>query len=98
MDNTVIELARKFKNKIQHLLPFKMLILYGSYAKGTANENSDIDLAVIVDNIEENYIETSAKMYKYVWEIDSRLEPVILSLENDKSGFVESILKYGIII
>ncbi|MDR1218177.1 MAG: nucleotidyltransferase domain-containing protein, partial [Treponema sp.] len=26
------------------------IILFGSYAKGTANENSDIDMMVILDN------------------------------------------------
>jgi predicted nucleotidyltransferase len=42
--------------------PYK-IILFGSYAEGTANENSDIDMVVILDNndVAKNYEERMQK-------------------------------------
>jgi predicted nucleotidyltransferase len=41
------------------------IILFGSYAKGTADENSDIDMVVILDNndVAKNYEERLQKNY-----------------------------------
>lgn len=98
MDKSVIEVTRKFRDKITGIIPYKMLVVYGSYAKGTTHQDSDIDLAVIVDKIDENYITLSGKMYEFVRDIDLRLEPILLGMENDQSGFVSSIIKNGYVI
>ena len=42
----------------------EQIILYGSYAKGTNDENSDIDIAVIVDEVEGSFLEQEARLYK----------------------------------
>lgn len=34
-----------------------IILVYGSYAKGEANDNSDIDVLVITDNIKKNFLE-----------------------------------------
>ena len=73
----------------------KMVVLYGSYIKGTATEDSDIDIAVICDSIEEDYLEKSQQLFKLRRGIDSRIEPVLLELGNDKSGFCEEIIRTG---
>lgn len=38
-------------------LPLKAPYLYGSYSKGNQREDSDIDIAVIVEHLNENYFE-----------------------------------------
>lgn len=73
----------------------KKIVLYGSYASGCAHDESDIDIAVIVDNIEGDYLEQSSRLFKLVRDIDVRIEPVLLNEASDKSGFIESIMKYG---
>lgn len=98
MDKSVIEVARKFRDKIKDIIPYKMLVVYGSYAKGTAHKDSDIDLAVICDKLDEKYLTHSAKMYEFVRDIDLRLEPILLGMENDQSGFVKNIIKTGYVI
>ena len=76
-------------------MPVKKIILYGSYARESEHPGSDIDIAVIVDRIDGDYLELSVKLYEMVRDIDVRIEPVLLNENLDKSGFIESIMKYG---
>jgi len=79
-------------------MPVKMVVLYGSYARGNATEYSDIDIAVIVDEFRGDYLKASANLFNLVRGVNTKIEPVLLSKKNDKSGFLESILKHGKII
>ena len=54
MQKKVVEIhpiLNKFKQQIEKLYGkrLKNIILYGSYARGQATENSDIDLAVVLE-------------------------------------------------
>jgi hypothetical protein len=53
---------------------------------------------VVVDKIEGDYLEQSARLFHLVRGIDTRIEPVLLIGDEDRSGFLNSILKYGKII
>lgn len=46
-------------NKINEVADSEKIILFGSYAKGNANENSDIDLLIIENNIVSKIMEKS---------------------------------------
>jgi len=45
------QIIKEFREKIEKLYGSRLrnIILYGSYAKGEATEDSDIDLAVVLD-------------------------------------------------
>ncbi len=94
----VIEKVKKYSQLVIEAFHPEMIVLYGSYAKGTAGDDSDIDIAIIFDRIGDDYWDSFHKLYKLRREIDSRIEPVLLELENDKSGFCEDILKTGTVI
>ena len=79
------------------ILPNK-IILYGSFAKGNWNENSDIDVAIIVDKIEDDYLVLMKKLNKLTRDIDYRIEPVLLEPKDDISGFLTSVLHTGLLI
>jgi len=98
MDREVVDKVRRYADIVRKEMPVKMVILYGSYARGLENLASDIDVAVVVDKIESNYLEQSARLFHFVREVDTRIEPVLLSSNEDRSGFLSSILKYGMII
>ncbi|UCH93065.1 MAG: nucleotidyltransferase domain-containing protein [Candidatus Aminicenantes bacterium] len=98
MDREVVEKVKKYAEVVRKDLPVKMVILYGSYARGSENSYSDIDVAVVVDKIEGDYLEQSAQLFHLVRDIDTRIEPVLLTGNDDRSGFLNSILKYGKII
>lgn len=94
----IIDKTRKYSELVVDSLNPKMIVLYGSYSKGTAREDSDIDIAVIFDTLGEDFLEKSHQLFKLRRGIDSRIEPVLIELDNDKSGFCEEILKTGKII
>ena len=95
---TVIERVRKFSDIVRDNFPVKMVILYGSYARGTAGEDSDIDVAVVLDSIKEDFLMLETRLYRLRRDIDERIEPILLEEKDDKSGFLEEILKTGEII
>jgi len=76
----------------------KKIVLYGSYARGNYTEYSDIDVAVIVEEIKGDFLELITRLYKLRRNIDTKIEPVLLEENNDRSGFLESIMKYGKVI
>ena len=98
LDNSIDEIVKRYADIVKKNIDVKMVLLYGSHARGDQREYSDIDVAVIVDDIGEDYLEKSAKLASLVWDIDTRIEPNLLCAKYDRSGFLESIMKYGKII
>ncbi len=98
MDKKIVEIARLYAQKVRSRMPVSMVVLYGSCARGTAKKDSDIDIAVVVDKFRGDYLKTSAELFNLVRNVSKRIEPVLLCRENDKSGFLENVLKDGKII
>ena len=71
------------------------VVLFGSYAKGTYTQNSDIDVAVIVDEIHGDFLEETQGLYKIRRKIDLSIKPVLLEIKNDNSRFLEEIIATG---
>jgi len=91
-----LEHAKRYAKLVcEELSPCKV-VLFGSLAKGNFNENSDIDIAVIKDILDENYWELSKKLNRLTRNIDNRIEPVLLQTKDDQSGFLTTVLKFGI--
>lgn len=94
--NEAIELLRLYKSVLSKHIDFDKLYLYGSFARGTNNDDSDIDVAVVVDKLEEDYFNITPLLWKLRRDIDLRIEPVLLEKEKDDSGFLKVITEYGI--
>jgi len=95
----VIDKVKQYAYLVCDYFPVQKIILYGSYVKGTAGENSDIDVAVIVDKIEGDFLESAAKLFNLTHDIDVSIEPVLFELNSDDpSGFLEEIQRTGEII
>ncbi|MEK7813895.1 MAG: nucleotidyltransferase domain-containing protein [Candidatus Desantisbacteria bacterium] len=98
MDKNIIDEINLFVQKVIKILPVKMITLYGSYARGTQGPESDIDIAVVVDDIQENWLKLNSKLFLIAAEIDYKIEPNLIILKNNTSDFLESIMKYGKIV
>lgn len=48
----------------------KKIILYGSYARGDYQENSDIDIMILTDLTDEEIIEYRDKIWDYAYDIE----------------------------
>lgn len=77
------------------------VILFGSYAKGTAKSESDIDLAVVSSQFGKNNLKEMMFLRRIALKIDSHIEPLPFSPKdiNDRySALAQEITKYGITI
>ena len=59
-----IEIAKEYKDLVAEHLPLKALYLYGSYSKGNYTEDSDIDIAVVVERMSDDYFEDAPLLWK----------------------------------
>ncbi len=92
-----IKLAQEYKKVLLEKMPVKALYLYGSYSKGNYTEESDIDIAVVVDKLSDNYFEDTPLLWKLKRKISNLIEPVLLT-EDDDSPLYADILKTGILV
>lgn len=75
------------------------IILFGSYAKGIEHEDSDIDIAIVTDDIKTDKFDEEVKLTLLRRKIDSRIEPHIIKVEdyeNDETPFVVEVKNTGI--
>ncbi len=90
--------ARRYAEEVTRELNPETIVMFGSYATGKAHEDSDIDVAVIFNGFEGDFLKVSSWLWSLTWKVSSRIEPVILDRINDESGFVEEVLKTGELI
>lgn len=97
MDKTeVINKVLAYRNLLsKHILPEKVY-LFGSYARGTFCEGSDIDVAIVVDHVDGDYFDIHPLLWKLRRQIDDRIEPVLIERDHDDGGFLSEIERYGI--
>lgn len=78
-------------------LPIQKAYLFGSYSKGTAHADSDIDLLLVSDKFLNNTLD-NWKMLSPVTAILYDVEPHPYPVKNFLKGdpFLEEILKTGI--
>lgn len=71
--------------------------LFGSYAKGTADEWSDIDLALVTDNFIGDSFDFRFMLIKLARNIDPDIEPhpYLTSEFNENNPIAGEILKNG---
>lgn len=88
----VIELIGKFKSALEkEQVRVQKVILYGSWAKGNAYDDSDIDLVVISDSFKgKDYWERIDILSKAIYQVFAPIEAVALTQEewNNKSSSV----------
>lgn len=72
------------------------IYLFGSYVKGTNNEESDIDIAIIFSNY-PNLLDIQLELMKLRRKIDSRIEPHPIRKEDftQSNPLTFEILSYG---
>ncbi len=99
MDKTeVIKIAQQFAEVISSQFHPIKIYLYGSYAYGTPNLDSDIDIAIIVKSLNKNYLESLTLLYQLRRKVNQLIEPKLFLEGKDPSGFLNYIEKHGIAI
>ena len=96
--NEVIEKLKQYKKLLSKHMKFDEMILFGSYARGTQRDDSDVDVAVIVSTITGDYFSTRPLLWKIRREVDDRIEPILIDKSHDESGFLSEIMRTGVTI
>ncbi len=91
-----INIAGVYADAVKSKYKHARFILFGSFAKGNFNEDSDIDIADILEDF-NNLIDIQVELMRLRRKIDSRIEPHPFR-ENDfilSNPLVNEIVKYG---
>lgn len=91
-----IEVAERYASAVKTKFDSVKIILFGSYVKGNFNQDSDIDIAVILKDY-NNLTDIQLDLMRLRRSIDSRIEPHPFrerDFENS-NPIVHEILKYG---
>ena len=91
-----ISKVKAFKKLLEGRFQFEEIYLYGSYAKGTQRDDSDIDVAVVVKYAAGDFFDVNPLLWKLRRQVDDRIEPVLIERDFDYAGFISEIEKHGI--
>jgi uncharacterized protein len=91
-----IKIVRAYKSLLKVHFPLGKVYLFGSFAKGTNREDSDIDVAIVVKKVDGDFFLVNPLLWKLRRQIDDRIEPILIESDFDEAGFLEEIQKNGI--
>jgi len=90
--------VHSYAKEVARVMSPAAIVFYGSYANGMANEDSDIDIAVIFNNFQGDWLKTSAALWGLTENISTYIEPILLDNADDPSGFVREVMKTGQVV
>ena len=95
---TALIVARQYANEVVKEMKPDKILLFGSYAKGNPQEESDIDIAVVFNGFRGDWFQTCIKLSNLTWNVSTSIEPVLIDSFDDTNGFVDEVLRTGEII
>ena len=95
---TVREIAFRYAEEVKKVLRPEKIILFGSYVNGTPWEYSDIDIAVVMNDYQGNWLDTAAMLCGLKRQVCIDIEAHLLDESCDRSGFLEFVKKTGELI
>ncbi len=100
VDKEVMDIVNKYVKVVLAHYKVKSIILFGSYAKGTNHEDSDIDIAIITDDLKcKDVFDEQLNLKKLRRDIDYRIEPHLIKVadyDNVETPFVAEVINTGI--
>ncbi len=95
---TVIERVKQYAVNVAGEMPDAQVILFGSYVRGDAHGDSDIDVAIVVQTLNDDYLTVIRHLYALAVPIDPMIEPHLLFEGGDNGGFLQEVLRTGEVI
>ncbi len=107
IDNIIQEFVEEVKKVMGKRV--KKIILYGSYARGDYNDNSDIDIMILTDLSDKEIIEYRSKVSDIAFDIefdndfDVMLSPLVKNIDKfnywlEALPFYMNVKKEGVIL
>lgn len=97
VDVNILKSVEKYIKEVSKHYTIQEVYLFGSYAKGTNHEDSDIDVAIII-NSDSNVFDLMVELMMLTQNIDLRIEPHPIKVKDFEDGnpFVQEIIETGI--
>ena len=97
VDIDILKSVKKYIKEISKHYSIQEVYLFGSYAKVTNHEDSDIDVAIII-NSDNNVFDLMVELMMLTQNIDLRIEPHPIKVKDFEEGnpFVQEIIDTGI--
>lgn len=97
VDQRIIETVKQFILIIPQDMRVKKAYLFGSFAKGREREESDIDIALVLENMTD-FFSVQRQLMKLRRKVDLRIEPHPINARdfNSANPFAYEIEKSGI--
>ena len=91
-----LALVRRYKEVISPRFAVEpKVFMFGSYSKGYANPDSDIDVAVIVPSYGDKKFEISKALWRDVRDVSFLIEPVLMA-EDRWSPLYDDVMRTGV--
>jgi uncharacterized protein len=74
VNQSVIDTAKLYIQAIPESIDLKKAFLFGSYAKGNEHQDSDIDIAIVIGNMDD-FFSVQMQLMRLKRNIDLRIEP-----------------------
>ncbi|MBO7620174.1 MAG: nucleotidyltransferase domain-containing protein [Victivallales bacterium] len=94
----------QIKEKLVRQLSPEKIYLFGSFAEGTADEGSDVDIYIIVKDDTENLVDLTAEAYKSIRNVRSRAVDIIIGTESrfesrkNRAGLENEVMSKGVLL
>ena len=93
-----LTLVRRYKEVIRPRFDMEpKVMMFGSYSKGYADSDSDIDVAVIVPTYGDHKFEISKELWRDVRHVSFLIEPVLIA-EDRWSPLYDDVMRTGIAV
>jgi predicted nucleotidyltransferase len=97
--NEVIEILKSYIYLLRaEGISIDKAYLYGSYLSNTATEDSDIDLMIVTENGNDDYL--AGKIWSLTRKINTKIEPYLVGTKhfysNDNSPLVDLVKRTGL--
>ena len=94
------QIAFEYADRVKQTYNPKSVILFGSYVNGNPHDYSDIDIAIIFESFEGDWLTTWANLVGIACDVDvmAGIEPHMFDETCNRSGFLDHIRKTGEVI
>lgn len=100
INKEIKKIALQYRRNIENAgIPIEKMVVFGSYARGNAREDSDIDICVVSPKLGKDEMAESSKLNFLHWRLDNRIEAHPVSSKDYASTatpLIFEIKKYGV--
>jgi predicted nucleotidyltransferase len=96
---TVTSIVKTYSDEVRKTMSIERVFLYGSYAKGLASDDSDVDVCFFLSSFSgKKRDDIMVKMFGLARKYDLFIEPIAFEVSDlyDDNPFVKEVLRTGI--